>query len=176
MTSPLIESSYKFCPQCGAESSQLGSVPFRCQRCGFAQFFGPVAAVGALISNEGGQLLLVRRACDPGKGRWGLPGGFVDRDETVEQAMAREVREETGLKVVEARYLVSHPNQYCYRGIVAPVIDFFFHCSVDGEDEIKLAADELDHHEWVRPTDAHLQQMAFVSNRLAIERWLTLDL
>lgn len=175
MTSRPIESLYRFCPQCGSENGQPGSIPFRCQHCGFAQFFGPVAAVGALIRNQDRELLLVRRARDPGKGKWGLPGGFVDREETVEQALGREVREETGLDLVEARYLMSHPNQYRYGGMVSPVIDLFYLCRVDEGEEIELAADELDHHEWVRPNDTHLQQMAFRSNRLAIEHWLELE-
>lgn len=175
MTSQPIESLYKYCPQCGSEGPRVGSVPFRCGHCGFSQFFGPVAAVGALISNDDQQLLLVRRARDPGKGCWGLPGGFVDRDETIEAAVAREVLEETGLKIVEARYMMSSPNQYCYHGMIAPVIDLFYRCRVDPGVKVRLEADELDYHEWVRPTDAHLQRMAFESNRLAIEHWLGLE-
>lgn len=174
MTDQLIESFYKFCPQCGLPNSRPGSIPFQCEGCDFAQFFGPVAAVGALIVNQDQQLLLVRRARDPGKGLWGLPGGFVDRGETVEGALAREVMEETQLEILEARYLLSYPNRYCYRGVVSPVIDFFYLCRVDVTAEVELAEDELDHHDWVRPTDAHLGQMAFDSNRLAIEHWLSL--
>jgi NADH pyrophosphatase NudC (nudix superfamily) len=175
MDSQLIESAYRFCPRCAAENPQPGSVPFRCGQCGFVHFFGPVAAVGALISNDDHQLLLVRRARDPGKGRWGLPGGFVDREETIEQAIAREVLEETSLRVVGAQYLMSHPNHYLYQGMIAQVIDLFYCCLVDNADQISLEPDELDHHEWVRPTDAYLDQMAFHSNRLAIEQWLTLE-
>jgi len=48
---------------------------------------------------ERGKLLLIRRRFEPFKGRWALPGGFVDDNETVEQAVGREALEETGLKV-----------------------------------------------------------------------------
>lgn len=44
-------------------------------------------------------MLMIRRATDQGYGLWGLPGGYVDRGEVVEQAAAREVWEETGLEV-----------------------------------------------------------------------------
>ncbi len=90
MKPQLIESFFKFCPNCATENPDLGAVPFHCSECGYAQFFGPVAAVGGLIGNDQNQLLLVRRVRNPGKGKWGLPGGFVDRDESIEQALARE--------------------------------------------------------------------------------------
>jgi ADP-ribose pyrophosphatase len=172
MKTQSIEFCFQFCPHCGAKNPQSGSVPFRCQQCGFVNFFGPVAAVGGLVTNDDDQLLLVRRARDPGRGLWGLPGGFVDRNETVEQALVREVREETQLRITSSQYLMSYPNQYNYRGIVAPVIDFFFCCRVESADQLALADDELEHHLWIRPTRGHLDAMAFPSNRVAIEAWL----
>lgn len=173
MKAPWIESFYKFCPHCAAENPKTGTVPFRCQRCGFANFFGPVAAVGALVANDQNELLLVRRARDPGKGKWGLPGGFVDREETIEQAMRREVYEETGLQVIGPRYLMSYPNHYDYRGMIAPVIDIFYCCQADPTAQVSLAEDELEQFEWARPAASHLDQMAFPSNRMAIEYWLS---
>lgn len=56
---------------------------------------------GAVVSND--RLLLVRRASRHGRGNWQLPGGFIEPDETIEQAVVREVQEETGvLGAVEA--------------------------------------------------------------------------
>lgn len=172
MSSRPIESCFQCCPACGTENNAVGSVPFRCANCDYANFFGPVAAVGGLIINQG-QLLLVRRARDPGKGKWGLPGGFVDRNETIEEALAREVMEEVGLELTKSDYLVSYPNQYDYRGMVAPVIDLFYTCQVDATHEIQLEQDELDHFEWVFPTTEHLDHMAFPSNRRALEHWVS---
>lgn len=168
-----IEEAYKFCPRCGQGNSLLGHIPFKCTECGHASFFGPVAAVGGLVVNSAGELLLVRRARDPGKGMWGLPGGFVDRNESVEFALGREVKEETGLIVTRSDYLMSFPNQYDYNGVVAPVIDFFYVCAVSPGGEITIAEDELEHFEWAIPSAAHLDAMAFASNRAAIEHWLT---
>jgi ADP-ribose pyrophosphatase len=172
MISQRVEEHFRFCPRCGTENPNRGSVPFRCAECRYAEFFGPVAAVGALIINQANELLLVRRACQPGKGKWGLPGGFVDRDETMEEAVARETREETQLKIISSAYLMTFPNHYDYRGVVIPVIDLFFLCRVAATDRLALKQDELDYHEWVRPSETQLDNMAFHSNRLAIEKWL----
>jgi 8-oxo-dGTP diphosphatase len=59
----------------------------------------PVRAVGGVIVREDGRVLLVKRARPPRAGSWSIPGGHVDGDETLEAAIAREVLEETRLRV-----------------------------------------------------------------------------
>jgi 8-oxo-dGTP diphosphatase len=58
----------------------------------------PVVGVGAVVL-DAGRVLLIKRAHEPLKGQWSLPGGGVELGETLEQAVAREVQEETGLDV-----------------------------------------------------------------------------
>ncbi len=80
--------------------------------------------VDAIILYEG-RILLIRRGCEPFKGRLALPGGFVNEDETVEEAVLREAKEETGLdtEIVRLIGVYSDPGRdprgptvsVCYR-------------------------------------------------------------
>lgn len=58
----------------------------------------PTVAVGAIVIDEG-DLLLVRRDREPAKGCWSLPGGKLELGESLEEALRREVLEETGLRI-----------------------------------------------------------------------------
>ncbi|HTX26578.1 MAG TPA: NUDIX domain-containing protein [Streptosporangiaceae bacterium] len=64
-----------------------------------------IPCVGAVITDEQGRLLLIKRGHEPGAGLWSLPGGRVEPGETDAEALAREMREETGLAVQAGRLL-----------------------------------------------------------------------
>lgn len=167
-----IAQAFRFCPRCGTESLAIGEVPFRCDQCEFTFFFGPVSAVGGLIPDDHGRLLLLRRARDPGQGKLGLPGGFVDAGESAEEALRREIAEEVRLEVADCRLLVTFPNQYTYKGFTAPVLDLFFICHVDSSQGLDPDAEEVQSATWRQCDEETLDQMAFESNRLAIELFL----
>ena len=59
----------------------------------------PIIAVGAVIQNDAGEILLIRRGRPPREGEWSIPGGKVQWGEPVRHALEREVDEETGLKI-----------------------------------------------------------------------------
>jgi 8-oxo-dGTP diphosphatase len=62
-----------------------------------------VPCVGAVVHDDTGRLLLVRRGREPGRGLWSVPGGRVEPGESAAEAVVREVEEETGLHVVVGR-------------------------------------------------------------------------
>lgn len=91
----------KYCPGCStALIPKLigGRERPACPACGYVLFGRFSMGVGALLVREG-RVLFVQRGEDPGKGRWTLPGGYVEEDETPDAAVVREVFEETGLRV-----------------------------------------------------------------------------
>jgi len=127
--------------------------------------------VGGIITNPSGQVLLIRRAKDPGKGKLGMPGGFIDHGETAEEALAREIHEEVGIEVSIMRFLMTAPNHYAYQGIELPVLDLFFHVPLDFDPIVRAQESEVTDYLWTPLTNEILEQIAFVSNRQALEAY-----
>ena len=99
-----------------------------------------VPCVGAVVHDAAGRLLLIQRGHDPHRGLWSLPGGRIEAGESPEQAVVREVREETGLEVLPGR-LVGHvtiPGD----GVVFDVLDLA--CSLTDPDAEPVPGDDAD--------------------------------
>jgi NAD+ diphosphatase len=165
-----VSSAYRFCPLCGAGRTRFEpSRPFRCDACAYTSFFGPVTAVGAIVTNPSGEVLLIERARDPGKGMLGMPGGFVDPMEDAEVAVRREIYEELGIRVAQLSYLTTASNTYAYQGVIYPVLDIFYHAECLADQAIVAESSEVHQWHWTSLSAAILDRMAFVSNRYALE-------
>lgn len=70
-----------------------------CSQCGYAAYYNPKPVAGAIPIDNRGDVILLRRGLDPGRGLWTFPGGFVDLGESVEQAAHRETDEEIGISI-----------------------------------------------------------------------------
>jgi len=167
-----VADSWKFCPLCGASHATGGINPFRCHACGHIHHFSPVTAVAAIVNDAAGNILLLVRANDPGRGKLGLPGGFVDPGESAEDALRREVLEEVGLHVTRLNFLLSLPNRYAFGGVILPVTDLFFVAEVASFDNMIAQQGEIDDWHFCQPGPEELNKMAFESNRQALEVFL----
>jgi len=174
--------AFRHCPSCGAarDPAKVGENPYLCEACGFTLYFSPIVAVATLILDAAGELLVIRRARDPGKGKLGMPGGFVDRGEGVGDAARREIREEVGLEFADAdlEYVGSWPNTYHYKGLALPVSDVFFLARVDDFDGVELDRSEVLHFEVLPLDQLDPDDFAFASNAnaaLALRQRLTAD-
>jgi len=166
---PHDERPYSFCPLCGGDldlRSVKASEPDRlvCRRCGFIFYQDPKVAVGTIILDERGHIVLVRRAIEPGYGRWVFPGGFVDRGEAVMAAAIREAREESGLDIRLDRLI----NVYSYPGR-APVIIVYAATVVGG---CLACDDESLEGKFFAPEEIPWEELAFRSTHEALREFL----
>ena len=98
---------YQYCSYCGKENDYGkidGNIRYHCPSCKTIHYENP-KPTATLICPKEDSILLGRRAFSPGKGEWGLPGGFMELKETLFQAAQRELKEETNLEGEPTRIL-----------------------------------------------------------------------
>ena len=157
-----------YCVHCGTPlvtrpSTSGGPDRLTCPACGRTAYETPHIVVGTIPMHDD-RVVLVRRANEPGRGRWTYPGGHLEMGETLEEGALRETREETGLAVTLTGVLGVYPRP---GGRIVTVI---FQAAVDREEgppdgevlEVRaFAADQL-------PWD----EIAFWTAMYALEDWL----
>ena len=89
----------RFCPRCAQPAEIAYPRSISCRHCGYGAYYNPKPVAAAIPVTAAGEIILLRRAFDPGKDLWTFPGGFVDLGESVEDAAHREVREELGIAI-----------------------------------------------------------------------------
>ncbi len=161
--------SVKYCPQCGTrlDQRQVGDrVRPVCPACGFIYYLNPVVAAGTLVEQDD-RIVLVRRGVEPGQGLWGLPAGYVEADESVEEAAIRETREESGL-IVELDGLLG-VYSFGTEGDVRGVLILYAAHAVGGA---LRAGDDAMEVGWFTPeTLPPDEQIAFWTHRQALHEW-----
>jgi len=159
------------CVKCGSPGLiKQGEKAYRCNLCDFVYFHNVAAAVCAVIVCDE-QMLLVERAQHPAKGKLDFPGGFVDYDESNEQALKRELLEELQLPVSTMQYLFSYPNRYLYNDILYSTLDSFFEIKLDTKPALILQQEEVSRYLWLDVSSMDVKQLAFASGHNA---WLAL--
>ncbi len=159
-----------YCPQCGDPlvTRTIGSRErLTCLACGYVHYHNPVPGVGILIEMEGG-VVLVKRGGQVKPGQWALPSGYIEAEESVEEAAIRESREETGLQVelIDLMGVYSFPEGPPTSGIIV----FYRARPVGGT--LRAGDDALDVRVFA-PDE--LPELPFRTHRQALQRWLSLQ-
>ena len=139
----------RFCGRCGEVLEPDGRErAMRCQGCGNVIYprINPAVIVGV---TKGDSILITRYR--RGYGHNALVAGFTEIGETLEETVAREVMEETGIKVGNIRYYRSQPW-----GMAQDMLVGFF-CEAEGSGKIQMDENELKYAEWVKRDDIELQ-------------------
>jgi 8-oxo-dGTP diphosphatase len=143
----------RFCSQCGAPLP--APPPVTCRACDTSYWNDAKPCAGALVTRRG-RVLLVRRAHEPWRGRWDVPGGFCGPREHPAATAAREVREETGLTVTIGGILGMWVDSYTPDGEKV-TLNIYFHASADESKDAVLDPTEVAEIGWFAPDELPAQ-------------------
>jgi ADP-ribose pyrophosphatase YjhB (NUDIX family) len=162
-------SGWRWCPRCRAELRGDGA-RVECDACGFVSYASSKATVGALVEDEQGRLLLARRAMEPFKGRWDIPGGFLDEAEHPLDGLRRELREETGLEVEPSDFLGVWMDRYGGDSTAEATLNLYWTArAVAGR---AAPADDVDDLRWFAAEELpRPEELAFANVPLVLDAW-----
>ncbi len=165
-----IKTSY--CQRCGhtmASDIIGGRERPVCPQCGYVIFKNPVPGVGVLVEMEGG-VVLIKRGHPPKKDLWALPAGFIEADESIEEAAVRECKEETSLDIelIEMFHVDFFPNDPTPQ---SGIIIFYRAKPIGGT--LQPGDDAIEAQ--VYAPDALPMDVAFRTHRAALARWAGLN-
>ena len=135
---------YKYCPNCKGELEHHEGY-LRCLTCGEKLYINPTPGVSVFPVKDG-KVLLSRRAVDPWKGEFDTIGGFMNPNESGEEAGIRETKEETGLDIENLVYLGTYPSEYG-SPVGEPVINIYYIAKVKSGKE--AANDDVSELIWL---------------------------
>ena len=156
---------FHFCPVCGAEltkRSLTGRERLVCSRCGRVHYENPIVGVAAIILDEDGKILLVRRSPNiTYPGLWCIPCGYLEYDEDVRVGIVREIAEETNLVIEPSEVFAVHSNFHNPQQHTVGI--WFLSKVVSG---IPLAGDDASELGWFELTDP--PSLAFPTDKLVL--------
>ena len=166
-----LAGTMNYCSRCGGPLA-LELLPsedrerLACSSCGYVAYVNPRLVVTTIPVTATGEIVLLRRGIEPGRGSWAQPGGFLEVDETVSEAAIRETLEETGL-IVQPGEIVG-----LYSRLEAAVVVIAFEARVVGG-EARPTPEALEIAAF-RPEDIPWDGIAFRTSQWAIRDWLRL--
>lgn len=165
--------AFEFCPRCGSKQFEINGERSRhCADCNLTYYANASASTAAFITNSKGEILLTTRAFNPAKGMLDLPGGFVDMNETAEEAIIREIKEELNINIQDPQYLFSLPNEYEFSGITIHTLDLFFLVKID-DNTIITTDDDVASAQFFDLKHVNTENIGLKSIKTAIEKFRT---
>ncbi len=159
--------AFAFCPRDGTRLQPKridGRDRPACPVCGFADFMHLQVGANALVERDGG-VLLVRLSYGPREGRWALPGGLLEREETPEETAVRETAEETGLRIELDGLLAA------YRRADTPVLIVTYRAHVVGG-ALRTAPEEVSEARFfARDEVPPIEELAWPSTVHGLDAW-----
>ncbi len=152
---------WRFCPRCGRGLTRA-SDHLRCERCGERYWANAIPGVQGILERDG-RVLLARRALEPRRGHWDLPGGFLEETEEPVDGLRREFLEETGLEVEPVELLRIDIEPYDGRHV------FSVTWIVRGDGEPR-PADDVAELRFFAPSELPAE-MAFPGQSLVLAAW-----
>jgi ADP-ribose pyrophosphatase YjhB (NUDIX family) len=168
-----ILQGWRYCPRC--QSALEGDERrVECPECGFVAYGGsPVPTATAVVVDADGRVLLGRRAVEPDRGKWDLPGGFIEDGEHPLEALHRELREETALEVEPLEFLGIWMDKYGYDSGAENTLNLYWEARVVSGDE--QAADDVAELRWFAPAELPWDELAFECNEQVLSAWIHRD-
>ena len=160
---------WKFCPRCRSEL-RGDEQRLDCPECGFVVYASSKPTAGALVEDDEGRLLLARRALEPFRGRWDIPGGFLEEGEHPLDGLRRELREETGLEVEPMDFLGVWMDRYGGDSTAEATLNLYWTARVTGGQA--APADDVDDLRWFgRDELPRPEDLAFENVPLVLAAW-----
>lgn len=164
------EKDFQFCPACGGNLDKKQSNLLVCEKCNLHYYINPKPTNAIIIENELGEVLLVKRAIDPKKGMLDLPGGFIDIDETLEESMTREIKEELGISMVDFKYYNSFYDEYEHGKISSRSLCMVFLGKINSQEKI-TPGDDAATCKFYKKESIPFEKMAFKNMRAVLENY-----
>jgi ADP-ribose pyrophosphatase YjhB (NUDIX family) len=153
---------WKHCPRCGADAEPEGG-EVECGECGFKAYACSKPTASAACLDDEGRVLLSRRGVEPFKGKWDLPGGFLDEEERPLDCLRRELREEAGVEVEPLDFLGVWVDKYGGDSSAATTLNLYWAARiVEGTPE---PHDDVAEFRWFVPTEIADDDLAFAHTR-----------